>query len=95
MTLSQRKSHVLESPTTFLRHHLIADTLPLQRADSFLTLVLSPGESASKSWSLARSSGWYDLIIVVDGDWQFEYRFAGHLEDGEDSISDPLMGGLV
>ena len=59
------------------------------------TLVLSPGESASKSWSLSRSSGWYDLIIAVDGDSQFEYRFAGHLENGDDSISDPLMGGLV
>jgi phospholipase C len=31
----------------------------------------------------------------VDGDSQFEYRFAGHVETGEDSISDPLMGGLV
>jgi phospholipase C len=58
-------------------------------------LVLSPGESASKDWSLTRTSGWYDLIVTVDGDSQFEYRFAGHLENGEDSISDPLMGGLV
>jgi hypothetical protein len=28
-------------------------------------------------------------------DAQFEHRLAGHLETGEDSISDPLMGGLV
>jgi phospholipase C len=59
------------------------------------TLVLSPGESQSRNWSLTRTSGWYDLVITVDGDDQFEYRFAGHLENGEDSISDPLMGGLV
>ena len=26
---------------------------------------------------------------------QFAYRAAGHVEDGEDSISDPLIGGLV
>jgi phospholipase C len=49
----------------------------------------------SESWSLKRTSGWYDLAIAVEGDSQFEYRFAGHIEDGEDSVSDPLMGGLV
>jgi phospholipase C len=59
------------------------------------TLVLSPGESESKSWPLTRSSGWYELVITVDGDPQFEHRVAGHLETGDDSISDPLMGGLV
>ena len=36
-----------------------------------------------------------DLTVSVDGDPQFEHRFAGHVENGEDSISDPLMGGLV
>jgi len=58
-------------------------------------LTLRPGEDGSESWSLTRTSGWYDLTIKVDGDSHFEHRFAGHLEDGEDSISDPLMGGLV
>ena len=59
------------------------------------TLVLGPGESDSKSWSLTRTGGWYDLAITVDGDAQFAYQLAGHLENGEDSISDPIMGGLV
>jgi phospholipase C len=40
------------------------------------------------------ASGWYDLAVTVEGS-DFEYRLAGHLENGEDSISDPLMGGLV
>ena len=58
-------------------------------------LTLRPGEDDGASWLLKRTSGWYDLAITVDGDTQFEYRFAGHLENGEDSSSDPLMGGLV
>ena len=33
--------------------------------------------------------------ITVDGDAQFACHVAGHLENGEDSISDPFMGGLV
>jgi len=58
-------------------------------------LSLDPGESGSRSWSLAPIWGWYDLVITVDDDPQFERRLAGHLENGEDSISDPAMGGLV
>jgi phospholipase C len=59
------------------------------------TLALRPGESESKSWPVTRSGGWYELVITVDGDSQFEYRFAGHIENGDDSISDPQMGGLI
>jgi phospholipase C len=58
-------------------------------------VVLSPGEADSRSWYLTRTGGWYDFTITVDEDPAFQYVFAGHLETGEDSISDPLMGGLV
>jgi len=40
--------------------------------------------------SLAQSANWYDFTIV--GENGFERRFAGRLETGRDSISDPLMG---
>ena len=39
--------------------------------------------------------GWYDLIIMVSEDPSFKYRLAGHVESGQDSFSDPAMGGLV
>jgi phospholipase C len=58
-------------------------------------LTLDPGQTKAEQWSLARTHGWYDLIITVAGDPQFEYRYAGHLENGHDSISDPAMGGLI
>ena len=57
--------------------------------------VLGPGDTDSKSWSLKATGGWYDLTITVENDPHFEYRFAGHMENGEDSISDPAMGGVV
>jgi phospholipase C len=56
------------------------------------TVVVGPGELDAKAWSLERFGGWYDLTITVDGDALFERRLAGHLENGEDSISDPLLG---
>ena len=39
--------------------------------------------------------GWYDLIVTVAGDPTFKYRLAGHVETGQDSFSDPALGGLV
>jgi phospholipase C len=59
------------------------------------TLALTPGEHASERWSLSRTNGWYDLTITADDDDTYRYQLAGHLENGEDSISDPLMGGLI
>ena len=45
--------------------------------------------------SLEEFKGWYDLVITVEEDPTFQYRFAGHIETGRESISDPAMGGLV
>jgi phospholipase C len=59
------------------------------------SMTLGPGESGTARWSLARTGGWYDVAISVESDSHFETRFAGHMENGQDSISDPLMGGLV
>ena len=36
-----------------------------------------------------------DLIVTIGGDPSFEYRLAGHVETGQDSFSDPVLGGLV
>jgi phospholipase C len=47
------------------------------------------------SFSLDQFHGWYDLIVTVDGDPNFKYRLAGHVETGRDSYSDPALGGLV
>jgi phospholipase C len=44
--------------------------------------------------SLHQLYGWYDLIITVTGDPTFNYRLAGHVETGDDSISDPAIGGF-
>lgn len=44
---------------------------------------------------LPDTRGWYALVITVPSDPRFESRSAGHLENGEDSISDPGMGGLL
>ena len=40
-------------------------------------------------WSVAESGNWYDLSVVVEGKPGFARRFAGRMETGLDSTSDP------
>ena len=56
---------------------------------------LDKGETMSRSWNLRHYGGWYEHVVTVQEDDVFEYRLAGHLETGNDSFTDPLMGGLV
>lgn len=43
--------------------------------------------------NLSASSGWYDFEVEVPGHPGFRQRFAGHVETGKPSVTDPLMGG--
>jgi phospholipase C len=44
---------------------------------------------------LADSFGWYDVSIRVVGNASFEQRYAGRVETGASSFSDPAMGGIA
>ncbi len=59
------------------------------------TASIRAGRSAAKRWNLSRTRGWYDLFVTLDGDPHLEQRYAGHLENGRDSITDPAMAGLI
>ncbi|WP_262248755.1 phosphocholine-specific phospholipase C [Parapedobacter soli] len=41
---------------------------------------------------LTSTGGWYDIAVEVEGYPGFYQRFAGHVETGKSSITDPLMG---
>jgi phospholipase C len=56
---------------------------------------LAAGRTVNLRFALDGSFGWYDLTIQVDSDPGFQQRFAGHLETGNDSVSDPGLGGGV
>jgi phospholipase C len=56
---------------------------------------LRPGETLETDNRCDRFYGWYDFVIKVNEDSTFERRVAGHVETGEDSFSDPALGGLV
>ncbi|KGE14347.1 phosphocholine-specific phospholipase C [Sphingobacterium deserti] len=43
--------------------------------------------------NLEKSFGWYDIEVTASEDPDFSYQYAGHLETGKASRTDPLMGG--
>lgn len=43
---------------------------------------------------LSKTYGWYDFSLLVDGDTNTLYRYAGHVETGKASYTDPLMGQM-
>ena len=50
---------------------------------------LAPGSTTEDRWSLVSSSGWFDLSIENSEHTSMFRRFAGHVETGRPSISDP------
>ncbi len=45
--------------------------------------------------NLEKSYGWYDFSIKVAGNNSFEKRYAGRVETGKSSFSDPFMGKVI
>ncbi|MFM0041307.1 phosphocholine-specific phospholipase C [Paraburkholderia sediminicola] len=50
------------------------------------------GDTEQLYLDLRNAYGWYDLAITVDTDPSFVRRFAGHVETGKSSMSDPALG---
>jgi phospholipase C len=59
-----------------------------------ITASLRPKQKTKLLINLTNSSGWYDFTVRVDGNDLFSRQYAGHVETGETSVTDPLMAGL-
>ena len=56
------------------------------RSDGPWTLQVRGGRRAIREWSVIASHQWYDFIVTCE---RFERRFAGRMETGECSFTDP------
>jgi len=54
------------------------------------SVAISPNEKVEQRWLLESSSGWYDIAVRSD-DTDYLRRFAGHVETGRSSTSDPAI----
>jgi phospholipase C len=56
-----------------------------------VTRVVEQAAVVNQFWSLRNFFGWYDVVLSVQSDPNFRQRFAGHLETGQPSRTDPLI----
>lgn len=57
------------------------------------TITIQGGKLFQYILVLNKSHGWYDFTIGIKGISNFSQRYAGRIETGKNSISDPVMGG--
>jgi len=56
---------------------------------------LEKGAEVLEIFDLSDSYNWYDLIIKISGNNLFEKRYAGRVETGVNSKSDPVMKRVI
>ena len=83
--------------TVVVRNPSAAPRTAIVRARAYLKLppsrlTLAPGGTVDVVWYVEPSGGWYDLEVTDAHDGVFHRRFAGRMETGKPSISDPLIG---
>jgi phospholipase C len=61
--------------------------------DAHESVTVAAGDDKEHRWSLASSSHWYDFTVRVAGLDGWSRRFAGRVETGRPSFSDPAQGG--
>jgi phospholipase C len=52
-------------------------------------VTLHGGDERVEQWALASSHHWYDVTVSDGANGTFSRRFAGHVENGRSSYSDP------
>lgn len=57
--------------------------------------TIMPGKSHQIRIDLSKSHQWYDFTVIVNEGEGFERRYAGHVETGKTSFTDPFMGGVA
>ena len=58
-----------------------------------MTKIVRGSNTETLHLALSATYGWYDLEISVNTDPTFSRRLGGHIETGQDSYSDPALGG--
>ncbi|MBE9463315.1 phosphocholine-specific phospholipase C [Dyadobacter subterraneus] len=57
--------------------------------------AIPAGAQTSIVLNLSKNYNWYDFSVKIKGFDSYQERFAGHVETGQVTKTDPLMGGIV
>ncbi|RSZ56878.1 phospholipase C, phosphocholine-specific [Massilia atriviolacea] len=58
-------------------------------------VTVAPGAVSEQAWPLCDCGNWYDFSVRVNELPGYVRRFAGRVETGKDTVSDPAMGTLA
>jgi phospholipase C len=58
-------------------------------------LQIKPHSFVTVNLGLSKSQNWYDFSIIQTGNRIFKHRYAGKIETGEVTTTDPFMGNVV
>jgi phospholipase C len=56
------------------------------------TVRVKGSDEETLHWAIEDSGFWYDFAVTCDADPAYYRRFAGRVETGRHSVSDPAMG---
>ncbi len=59
------------------------------------SITLSKNESKKVLIDLSKSHAWYDFMLKAKGSKDEGWHYAGHVETGKESFTDPQMGGVL
>ncbi|PKP71979.1 MAG: phospholipase C, phosphocholine-specific [Alphaproteobacteria bacterium HGW-Alphaproteobacteria-5] len=62
-------------------------------SDREKSITLKPKSEITLTWDVQDSHGWYDFVISSAGDDLLSWRYAGRVETGLGSVTDPAMAG--
>lgn len=62
------------------------------RNDGPWSATVAPAATVEQHWELSASGQWYDFAVTCDSDPSYYRRFAGRVETGQHTVSDPAMG---
>jgi phospholipase C len=63
-----------------------------QKKGSVWTAKVQPGQKAKITFVVRDNGNWYDLLVTSNADASYRRRFAGRVETGDHSVSDPALG---
>lgn len=55
---------------------------------------LSPKQEEIIKWDYTGVKGWYDIVLTCKEDNLWRQQYAGHIENGQASVTDPFMASL-
>jgi phospholipase C len=81
----------LELVNDYPRARQVEISFPAYETSEPMKVNVPPKSRVKKEWLLTKSGNWFDVLVKGQSEQGYQRRYAGRVETGKDSISDPAM----